>query len=383
VIEDASQAQTGNQQGEGDNERTYPMNTIFKIATAAMVAGGLTWAAWTLTRPPYAGQVGIAYGDALAPLRQQDIAFHIWYPADPGGREVMVGGNGVFHGTPAGRGAPHAQGRFPLIVLSHGAGGNAGQFGWIASELAGAGFVVVLPNHPGSTSGNASAAEALRIWERPQDVTAVLDEIMRNPQDYAYIDPDRIGVLGFSAGGYTALALAGARVDPARLSAFCDDGGRGMSDCDFFARFGVDLHSMDLSPAGQVLRDPRISFAVVVDPGIVETLTPQSLRAIDLPLLVVNLGDEDRVPAPVHARALSEAVPRALYRLVPDATHFSFLAECKPNGPSILEAEGEPDPLCADAGGRSRADIHAELVTAITAFVAAQAGIAPRHRDGV
>ena len=227
----------------------------------------------------------------------------------------------------------------------------------------------MLPNHPGSTSGNASALDAVRIWERPQDISAVLDEIAARPQDYPDMDLGRVGVLGFSAGGYTALALAGARVDPDRLAAFCDNGGRGMSDCGFFARFGIDLHALDLAPAAQDLRDTRIRFAVVVDPGIVETLTPDSLARIDIPMLVLNLGDEERIPAPVHAKALSETVPGAEYSIIPDATHFSFLAECKPRGPTILAAEGEPDPLCEDAGGRSRAEIHAELTDVIRRFL--------------
>ncbi|MEF3048295.1 alpha/beta hydrolase family protein [Pseudotabrizicola sp. L79] len=352
------------------------MHIFFKAISAATLTLGLIWATSAITRPPYDGRAGIAYAKATAPLRGQSLDVHLWYPTEPGGRAVTVGGNGVFHGTPAGRGAPPAPGRHPLIVMSHGAGGNAGQFGWIASKLAAAGYVVALPNHPGSTSGNASAIEAARIWQRPQDVTAVLDEITSHPQDYPFVAPARIGVLGFSAGGYTALALSGARVDPARLAAFCDAGGRGMSDCDFFARFGVDLHAIDLTPAAQDLRDDRIGFAVVVDPGIVETLTSDSLGRIDLPMLVINLGAEAHVPAPVHARALSETVPGAQYRLVADATHFSFLAECTPKGPAILVAEGEADPLCTDAGGRSRGDIHAELADTILQFLgtAAAAG---------
>jgi predicted dienelactone hydrolase len=341
----------------------------FKLIIAAALAGSAVWAGVELTRPPFAGQAGIAFGTARAPIRQAEIDFHIWYPSQTGGRAVTVGGNGVFHGTEAGRGAPHRGHAYPVIVISHGAGGNAGQFGWIASRLAEAGYVVVLPNHPGSTSGNASALDAVRIWERPQDISAVLDEIAARPQDYPDMDLGRVGVLGFSAGGYTALALAGARVDPDRLAAFCDNGGRGMSDCGFFARFGIDLHALDLEPAAQDLRDTRIRFAVVVDTGIVETLTPDSLARIDIPMLVLNLGDEERIPAPVHAKALSETVPGAEYSIIPDATHFSFLAECKPRGPAILAAEGEPDPLCEDAGGRSRAEIHAELTDVIRRFL--------------
>ncbi len=343
--------------------------TVTKTAAYAVCLGGLGWGSYEVTRPAYDGHAGITYGSAYAPIRDRDVDFHIWYPARPGGRAISVGGNGVFHGTPAGRNAPHQENQFPAVIISHGAGGNAGQFGWIASELAEAGFVVVLPNHPGTTTGNASAEAAVRVWERPADVTAVLDELTENAANYPYIDPTQISVLGFSAGGYTAMALSGARVDPGRLQRFCDETDHGMSDCAFLAHFGIDLHSFDLTPAGQDLRDTRITNAVVVDPGIVSTLTGESLTAIDTPMLIINLGDEGTVPAGVDASHAAEQIPGARYSMLPDATHFSFLAECKPKGPRILEKEGELDPLCDDAGGQSRASIHAKLSSLIVGYL--------------
>ncbi len=343
------------------------------VKTAGCIAAlGLSgWLTYEVTRPPYTGAAGITYGSAPAPVRGGNIDFHIWYPATAGGKTVTVGGNGVFHGTPAGRGAPMQDGQFPLVIISHGAGGNAGQFGWIASDLAEAGFVVVLPNHPGTTSGNASAEAAIRVWERPADVSAVLDHITSTPDEFAFVDTDRISILGFSAGGYTAMATAGARVDPDLLQRFCDDTDHGMSDCAFLARFGVDLHDYDLSPAGQDLRDPRIKTAVIIDPGIVETLTDASLAAINIPMLVLNLGDAGTVPIGVDAKHAATQIPNATYEMVNDAIHFSFLAECKPKGAAILRNENEPDPLCDDAGGRSREDIHNDLSNRIIRYLAA------------
>lgn len=343
--------------------------TLAKTAAFATVLGVSGWVAYDLTRPAYDGAAGITYGAAPAPIRGTDIEFNIWYPATPGGKAITVGGNGVFYGTSAGRDAPHQTGRFPMVVISHGAGGNADQFGWIASELAHAGFVVVLPNHPGTTTGNASAEAAIRVWERPADVSAVLDEITANAATYPYIDTDNISILGFSAGGYTAMATAGARVDPDLLQSFCDETDHGMSDCAFLAHFGINLHDFDLSPAAQDLRDPRIKTAVTIDPGIVETLTEQSLEQIDIPMLVINLGDEETIPVGVYARAASDLIPKAHYTVVGDAAHFSFLAQCKPRGAQILIDEGELDPLCDDAGGRPRADIHRELSNAVVAYL--------------
>jgi len=345
-----------------------------KLSLATCVGLAVGWGGDEIFRPAYEGSVGIAKGKAHAPVRDADVTFDIWYPATPGGKAVTVGGNGVFFGTKAGRRAPNREGKFPLVLISHGAGGNAGQFGWIASALAENGYIVVLPNHPGTTSGNASAEAAVRVWERPQDVTAVLDHMIGRADEFAYVDFDNIAVLGFSAGGYTAMAVAGARVDPDRLQSFCDESDHGMSDCAFLRRFGVDLHEMDLSPAAQDLQDARVKTGVIVDPGIISTITAESLSAIDIPLYIINLGTNESVPAGVHALEASQHPPNANHVFVPDATHFSFLAECKERGTEILRKEGELDPLCEDAGGRSRGEIHEELTQLIVAYLNQEAG---------
>lgn len=348
------------------------IKSIITSATLAAALGLGAYGIYYATAPEYQGGAGITYGKAFAPARAEALDFHVWYPAQNGGRSITVGGNGVFFGTKAGRGAPAREGRFPVVVMSHGAGGNAGQFGWIASELAAAGFVTVLPNHPGTTSGNASAAQAVRVWERPKDITATLDALSADPEAFPFMDLSRIYAVGFSAGGYTAMALSGGRVDPDRLQHFCDDGKTGMSDCAFLERGGIDLHALDFSPAAQDLRDPRIQAAVIIDPGIINTLTEESLREIDIPMLILNLGTDDTIPRGVNAKDEAAIIPRANYAQIPDALHFSFLAQCKAKGAKILERGGELDPLCADRNGRDRAALHAEFVDRITAYLAAQ-----------
>lgn len=340
-----------------------------KLSSVALVAAAVGWGGYEVLRPAFEGSAGFTSDKAYALVRDKSVSFDIWYPATPGGKAITVGGNGVFFGTQAGRNAPLRDGTFPLVIISHGAGGNAGQFGWIASKLAASGYVVALPNHPGTTSRNASAEAAVRVWERPQDVSAVIDHISENPEDYPYIDLENISVLGFSAGGYTALAVSGARVDPDRLQSFCDAGDHGMSDCAFLSRFGIDLHQMDLTPAGQDLRDVRVKTGVIVDPGIISTITKESLSQIDIPLLVINLGTNDSVPSGVHALQAARQIPNAQHVFVPDTTHFSFLAECKERGPEILRNEGELDPLCSDAGGQSRSEIHDGLALQIIAYL--------------
>lgn len=305
-----------------------------------------------------AGSIGVRSFEARAPHRDAPLGATLWYPAEAGGTPELVGDNGVFVGGRAWRDAPVAAGPHPLVLLSHGGGGNARQYGWIANRLVAAGFVVAAPDHPGSTTGNASAREAVAVWNRPADLSAVLTSLLSDETLAPLVDATRIGVLGFSAGGYTALAIGGARVDPDALARFCDDDAGDMSDCAFLARGGVDLHAMDLTPAAQDHRDARARSVVAVDPGIVTTLTTESLAAIDVPVTLVNLGAPGEIPKAVLAREASRTIPAARYVTVADAVHFSFLPECKPAGAAILEEEGEPDALCDDAGGRSRGELH-------------------------
>ncbi|MGR3541798.1 MAG: hypothetical protein ACU0BS_10250 [Hasllibacter sp.] len=122
-------------------------------------------------------------------------------------------------------------------------------------------------------------------------------------------------------------------------------------------------------PPGRTIGTPASARWSRSTPGTVETLTEESLAAMDLPALIVNLGAEGAVPEPVDASAAARIMPDARFHRIDDAAHFTFLARCKPRGAEILANEGEPDPLCEDAGGRDRAALHAELAEVIAAFL--------------
>lgn len=83
------------------------MKSIAIAATVTAVAA----VGHQLSRPAFEGGAGISYGSTDAPVRDRDVDFNIWFPVLVGGRQIMVGGNGVFYGTPAGRKAPHVEGR--------------------------------------------------------------------------------------------------------------------------------------------------------------------------------------------------------------------------------------------------------------------------------
>ena len=67
-------------------------------------------------------------------------------------------------------------GPWPVVLLSHGSGGSPMTHRDLARHLARAGFLVLLPTHPGNNrDDNHLAGTADILVQRPRDVSAVLD----------------------------------------------------------------------------------------------------------------------------------------------------------------------------------------------------------------
>ena len=117
-------------------------------ASVAIVTFAAAVASQALVAQDQAGTRYRAGYEALRitdPARSRPIQLDIWYPAD---------GDEATHryGLSSGRvvaGAPVFAGRFPVVLLSHGALGSASNYSWIAERLARAAFVVVGVSHFG------------------------------------------------------------------------------------------------------------------------------------------------------------------------------------------------------------------------------------------
>lgn len=317
----------------------------------------------------FASEAGVREVSVAQPGR--DLAVTVWYPATPGGKPTVVGDNKVFKGAAAAIDAPVVPGRHPLVLLSHGSGGSVQAMGWLAAELAKAGFVVAGPNHPGTTTGDSTPADTPRLWQRTADLSAVIDAMTKDPAWSSVVDADRIGVLGFSLGGATAMQLSGASADLEAYASYCDSYGKW--DCAWFAG-GVgyvndepvkvdklDLRSIDRARFEQSNLDRRIKTAVLVDPGLAQAYDDGSLKEIAIPMHFINLGTVDTIPLAVISDRLAQLTPNGSYRTVAGATHFSFLPECKEGAAEFLKSVGEIDPICSDEATRPRAELHAEI----------------------
>ncbi|WP_438712594.1 alpha/beta hydrolase family protein [Aquimarina muelleri] len=103
--------------------------------------------------------------------------------------------------------------KFPLLIISHGTGGNRFSLTWFIEKMVKEGYVVVSLDHYGNSTFNKIPREFVKWWERAIDIQFVLTQVLKESEIGTKIDTSRIGGVGFSLGGYTNIALAGGYVD--------------------------------------------------------------------------------------------------------------------------------------------------------------------------
>jgi predicted dienelactone hydrolase len=236
---------------------------------------------------------------------------------------------------------------------------------WIATPLAKHGFIVAAPVHFGNGGAKRSAAETMKLWLRPADISATLDALEKQTVFEDHLEPEKTGVLGLSMGGNTALALAGGRIDPIRLGSYCDTDALNPSLCGWVKQSGVDLHAMDMKLADRDNRDRRIAFAIAIDPAPVEVFQIESFLKVSIPVEIINLGQQGAIPQTMLASGIARAIPRGMSSALRNASHYSMFGVCKPDAAAMAKSADIDEPICSDGDGHSRREIHQELVNLV------------------
>ena len=313
--------------------------------------------------PAAADPVGLTHIDVEAPHRAAPLEAVVWYPSAPGAVE-RFGENPVFIGHDVVPDGASAAGTMPVVLLSHGLGGNLRGLGWLAHGLASEGAVVVAVNHPGSTTGDLDPARSLDHGARVRDLGAALDAVAER------FDVGRVVAGGFSLGGWTALSMAGLRGDLGGYAEHCAAVGDASTHCADLAAWGVDLTTLDAGAWDADHRDARVDGAFALDPGLVWGLGSDAADGVAADVLLIGFGEgADRLLATnFDASGLTDVLPQAERMVVVPARHWSALPVCKPGGAAIVAAEGEP-PICDDPAGANRAAVHAAVVARAMGFV--------------
>ena len=299
---------------------------------------------------PSAGLVFLEVQDPMSDGRMKLAVFYP--PALPAQGTTRVGPYELSART----GLEVAPGRHPLIVLSHGhTGSNLGHHD-LAEQLALAGYLVAAVEHPGDNWKDASGIGTDRVlFGRAYQVSRAIDAVLADGTLGAHVDGQRIGVAGFSAGGYTALTVLGAVPDFTRIHGYCARHPGDSEFCAFRERETV-------LPAPPPLADPRVKAAFVMAPlGIF--FAPEALLAVRAPVFLA-FADQDRVLLPdENAKAVACSLPKLVGTdVVTGAGHYVLLAPC-----SMTRANVAPE-LCRDPAGVDRVAVHARLAREARTF---------------
>lgn len=109
-----------------------------------------------------------------------------------------------------------------LIVISHGSGGAPWVHVDLARSLVEAGFVVAMPQHFADNNKDGSNPGPNRWATRPQEVSRAIDAVGRDARFAPLLSLHDVGVYGMSAGGHTALSMAGGRWSAAGFKDHCE-----------------------------------------------------------------------------------------------------------------------------------------------------------------
>lgn len=322
---------------------------------------------------PAVGFQRLALPDAQRPLQAV-----IWYPAADTGTTTLVADTRALIGTAVEPGAPALPGHHPLLLLSHGYGGNWGNEMWLAADLVRQGYIVAAVNHPGTTTHDLHASDSA-LSERPHDISRVIDTLTADAAWAPLIDDERIAAAGHSLGGWTVMELAGARFDARRF----------VDDCNVHPQLAAcDHRNTNARPTaetqqalGRSFRDPRIKAVVSLDLGLSRGFDPASLAAITVPVLVIGEGaGNPKMPVELESRAMAALLPAATTRYVEiaDAAHFTFLPLCKPGAAALLDKDVPGDGIiCDDRGGRDRIALHRQIADLVSGFLTAALHLPP------
>jgi len=186
------------------------------------------------------GPYNVGFGDWFIDYTPEDseaersLRVAYWYPTeDESGTAALYAG---LVGRPEAfqDAAISDDGPFPVLVFSHGNQGIAEQSYFFTEFLASHGWIVVAPEHTGNTAMNATTPFHFIMDWRPQAISPVIDSLENLTSDHplAGHQADELAVSGHSFGGFTTLAVSGAKFATNLIEGQC--AGDDSAACDYW-----------------------------------------------------------------------------------------------------------------------------------------------------
>ncbi len=197
--------------------------------------------------------------------------------------------------------------KIPVVVISHGFADSRSSFTELAKFLASHGFAVALPEHIGSNFAQQEATlagrgrELFRLNEfidRPLDVTFLLNylEGLNQSNFQGRLNLKKVGIIGHSFGGYTALMVGGATVDFEQIIQDCKQDSLNISSLLQCRAKEFKPSSVQRKILSQGLKDPRIQLVITLNPVSSIVFGKKGLSRIQVPVVMGSAGYDPATP---------------------------------------------------------------------------------------
>ncbi len=305
-----------------------------------------------------AENIGVHTAQYQDEKRQRPVLVEIWYPTDQTG-PVDSPEDPVWEHPKEIRDVPIAEGKYPLILMSHGHGGDRRDRSWLVNHLVKNGFIVASVEHYGNSWRNYNPVLTLHFWDRAKDITFTISELLKDPLLKKRIDPAKIGFIGYSLGGMTGLILGGARAQNVKTCAI-----------EFLKRYKeIDrinlemIEHTDFSEAQGNFTDARIKALALLSPAAF-AISAESFRKVKVPVALVASEEDEVLPHQEHALKIVEYLKPAKLKLFRDkVSHYVFLNRVSDVGKSLLRPDIQTERIQTD-----RLKIHEEVGQFLAAF---------------
>lgn len=293
-------------------------------------------------------QVGVRTITYQDTARNRPILVELWYPTQKTG-PVDAPEDMWVHPLEV-RDAPLSAltEKYPLILMSHGHGGDRRERSWLAESLVKSGYIVASVDHHGNSHSTYNVETSLRFWERARDISNTLTFLQGDSTLKDRIDSQRIGFVGYSLGGLTGLSLGGARAQNAKEVIKQQQ-----------ARYKeIDLERLDqidFSESQLSFADPRIKAFVLLTPATF-VFPSESLQEIKAPVALVVSEDDEVLPHREHGQRLITSLQPEKVKLFHKTSHYAFLNRVSPAAKAHI-----PPSLSSDAIEASRPQLHQEV----------------------
>ncbi len=214
--------------------------------------------------------------------------------------------------------------------------------------------------------------ETVQVWIQNEDVSFLLDEVLKDEQISKNIMIESIGVMGHSKGRYTLIAKIGGKLNFNKFINYCNIESQ-MPDCLFYKSGNVDFKNIDEMKFEKNYTDNRFSYAIAIDPGYADSFNNASLKKIETPFLLIlaDFYSPNNTTEDLHGDIIYENLnkKKLFYKKIKDAGHFSFLSKCKKDALVILAEEGEDEMIICRDGKKSRDEVHKETIENVLQFL--------------